>query len=797
MASAQNEGWHKYPVFADTINDVIETSNKVFYLSKGNLFSFSPEDEESYVYSPLNKLSDNGIASLHYNAEGKYLLIAYDNCNIDVLYDNGKVVNLPEIRYAQIDGTKGINDVAFGQGRIVVSMPTGIVIYDDKKMEVIESANYRASVLCAAVMNDYLLICLHGDDGYNVYFSPLNQRHNNMDKFTRLGGDMLAQMVPLDGSTLMTVHKAERRLALRTIDFENGTWTRSMPIADFAPDSPARRFSDGVYAFDSNRIMKVSGSGEGSVQPLPAALRGQKIAVRDNTDKVWAGDSRGIARYDISNSTPTVLYDKMLAADAITCGKVGYMKWSPDGKRLYISNIETSIFKQYAIAECSDAYQTTNIIEDGFPRDASLKNASADHSKSIEWQAKNNNKRMYGDPAWIVEDPDNADIYYCANNHEGVYVLKRNAQTGEYDEIGKFGLSNSPVPDNWGARVQDVNIDPQGNLWIGYQLGAHYAVLPAAKRKADPATVTAADWKTCAKLAGNESLDQRDMMSLFCRKSNMMFLFSAKDGGGFFAIDTKGSYDNPADDKVLQWKQLIDQDGNMFSVPTRITFALEDNRGCVWIGTSAGIIEIADPTAATDHSMTVRRPKVPRNDGTNYADYLLDSDQINWMALDPSGRKWVATQNSGLFLVSETGDKIIRNYNSENSPLLSNSICSVECDPQSNVVYVGTSDGLFTFLSDSSPAKDDFSEILAYPNPVRPEYTGDVTISGLMDNTIVKIADAAGHVVHQERAEGGMATWSACAPDGSRVRSGIYYVYAISSDGTQSSGAVTKILVIN
>lgn len=276
----------------------------------------------------------------------------------------------------------------------------------------------------------------------------------------------------------------------------------------------------------------------------------------------------------------------------------------------------------------------------------------------------------------------------------------------------------------------------------------------------------------------------------------MIFYSVSMYGKGFVAIDTKGTYANLNDDVVMQWSRLTDQDGNDVNY-NYITFFLEDDRGCVWVGTNSGVFEITRPSEATNYNMRIRRIKVPRNDGTNYADYLLGSDMINWMALDPAGRKWIATENSGLFLVSETGDEIIRQYTTENSPLPSNSVCSVECARVDNTVYVGTSYGLYSFKSDASAGQPDYSDILAYPNPVRPEYSGVVMISGLKDRTIVKITDAVGNVVYETRSEGGMASWDACNNSGERVRSGVYYVHASDNGSSQSAGAVTKILVIN
>ncbi len=797
-AYASSDGWYKYPLISETIDDVVETSDKVYYTSGGSLFSYSTSDDEAYAYSDLNKLSGTTVTLITYNYDSKYLVVAYDDGNLDVLYDNGRVVNLPDIRDAQINYTKTINHVAFGDGYIVVSTKFGIVIYREDKMEVVQSGIYGNNINGSAIRNGRLVLyCNVGDGkGHTLRWAPITERLNSLDKFTYICGFYVTDLKFIDDNTIVGVNLTNYKVYMRTIDFDTNK-SSSVSYDTALATSRLYPYADGYYCYSDSTLSLVTGTDTPQTIDLPNALKGQKLAFRDSYTKLWAGDENGLAQYDISSSTPTVLYDKMIYPDAITVAPVGFMRWSADGQRLYISNITLSIFKSFAeTKDFVDEYQKTNIIENGSTRDVSLMNASADQSNSINYQTNNGNTRMYGDPAWMIEDPDDPNIYYLANNHEGLYAIKYNASSGEYEEIQKFTEENSPMTYNYGYRCQDVNIDPAGNLWIGYQYDSHYSILPAAKRRQGMESITTSDWIEHTKLA-SAVLDQKDMMSLFCKKSNMMFTFTGLFGGGLVAVDTKGTYDDPTDDTMLQWSTFIDQDGNQFSAPDRITFAIEDNRGCVWIGTSAGVFEITTPSNATNTAMTVRRIKVPRNDGTNYADYLLESDIILWMAEDAANRKWIATENSGLFLVSETGDEIIRNYTTDNSPLPSNVICSVECDPYSNMVYVGTPYGLYTFLSDAAPAQEDYSEICAYPNPVRPEYYGDVTITGLMENTIVKIADVAGNVVAHLRSEGGMATWDVCNLSGKRVKSGVYYVFATSNDGSSSSGAVTKILVIN
>ena len=113
-------------------------------------------------------------------------------------------------------------------------------------------------------------------------------------------------------------------------------------------------------------------------------------------------------------------------------------------------------------------------------------------------------------------------------------------------------------------------------------------------------------------------------------------------------------------------------------------------------------------------------------------------------------------------------------------------------------VYFSSLEGVSEYSSTSAPASDNLDEVYAYPNPVRPDYTGWITITGLMDNTLVKIADAAGNVFFQGRSEGGLITWDGCNAAGDRVKTGVYYVFASSGTSDQSGDScVTKIMVIN
>lgn len=152
--------WSMFPCIGYDITKVIESPDKVYAVSNGNLFSRGLDDDEIYLYSTSNKLSDTGVTDIYYNPAGKYLLITYSNGNIDLLYDDGRVANLPEIKDAVISAGHGINHAAFADNRIYLATDFGIAVYDEAKLEVIDSGIYNRKATHLLPMGDNLLLII-------------------------------------------------------------------------------------------------------------------------------------------------------------------------------------------------------------------------------------------------------------------------------------------------------------------------------------------------------------------------------------------------------------------------------------------------------------------------------------------------------------------------------------------------------------------------------------------------------------------------------------------------------------
>lgn len=253
-------------------------------------------------------------------------------------------------------------------------------------------------------------------------------------------------------------------------------------------------------------------------------------------------------------------------------------------------------------------------------------------------------------------------------------------------------------------------------------------------------------------------------------------------------------YDPETDQMVNSFFVLTNQDGTTYN-DYRPFCVDEDFDGNILVGTSVGLFVIEKDNIYTPDTY-VTQIKVPRNDGSNYADYLMSGVNISCMAVDGAGRKWFGTNGSGVYLISADNMTQLHNFTAENSPLLSNNIESITINNETGEVFFGTEDGLCSYMSDATEAVDkmDKDNVYAYPNPVTADYNGIITVVGLSLDADVKILTASGQLVAQGRSNGGTFTWDGRDRSGKRVASGVYYVAAATSEGKK--GTVCKIAVI-
>jgi ligand-binding sensor domain-containing protein len=206
-----------------------------------------------------------------------------------------------------------------------------------------------------------------------------------------------------------------------------------------------------------------------------------------------------------------------------------------------------------------------------------------------------------------------------------------------------------------------------------------------------------------------------------------------------------------------------------------------DRDGYTWVGTNTGVAYFL---TAKDDAIS------PIFEGQ----FLLRSEKITAIHVDGGNRKWIGTEQ-GVWLFGPTGEALVYNFTTENSPLLSNHILDIEINNATGEVFFSTDRGIVSFQGDATVAGPTFeNSIRIFPNPVTPAFTGTVGISGLANDALVKITDVTGRLLWEARANGGMASWNVRDRKGKRAATGVYLIFAASADGAEKM--VGKIAVI-
>ena len=258
-------------------------------------------------------------------------------------------------------------------------------------------------------------------------------------------------------------------------------------------------------------------------------------------------------------------------------------------------------------------------------------------------------------------------------------------------------------------------------------------------------------------------------------------------GNGLFVFTENGTIENYNDDMYRILNTNIGE-GNL---PSLQTYSLaEDLNGEIWVGTDKGIAVFYNPEAVfSEYNYDAQQILITTGD---YGQYLLNEEKIKCIAVDGANRKWIGTERSGLFLLSEDGQNEILHFTKNNSPLFSDNIIDITINNQNGEVFIGTSDGLISYRSDATKGSLSQNKTHVFPNPVEKDYNGSIAISGLITNANVKITDISGNLVFETTANGGQAIWNGKSKDGERAATGVYLVFSTDIYGEEKT--VSKIL---
>lgn len=797
-ADVEKGTWTVHSTFGYPVGRVIDAGSKVYYVAGHCLFSYDKETLESYSYNTGNKLSDSNVDDIYYNPTEKILVVTYESCNIDIIDNDGNVTNMSDICDASLEPPISIKDVTFGNNRIYVATSFGIVEFDATRKEVTQSCLLSTPVQKLISMGEHIVGWISGC----LYAFNAGSRIHSLTDLTRLYScNTPAGLTAIDSNKLLLQYtRSESGQTIyytvqQTIDFEKKTHTdatidRSTAFKEFSVCPDGRLlYKDGTQL----KALSTDGTSVSELTTLPQEFAFASVSTYRGPEELWSLTREGLACHDFSTETPTILTQRF-RPEQLSTHEVIFLRPSQDGKTLFAYNQGYSPFRGTSTS-LGDAYITPTIasainLETGRITDITPYPVESTSPKTAN--ARNNLGQYLFSPTCMAADLTEDGTYYFGSVSDGICKVKNGSVEGYYrdDNSPMYIIDSRTI-------VYGISIDRGGNLWYSSITNPQgqdpIYILPKDKLSLNPSEVKESDWYTlpCHTI---EYTGGQDVVYLQCNKSNLI-LFADHGTNVFITVDTKGTFDDFSDDKLIHCKKVEDQDGNILA-PYPVCCFFEDDSGAVWIGTGIGVFIITNPANDCQETARVRRVKVPKDDGSELADYLLSSDMVLSISADAANRKWLATKNSGLFLVSPDGSRILKNFTKDNSPLASNTVYSVYCDRATNTVYIGTGEGLFSYKSESIPATESFDNVIVFPNPVRPEYSGPIYIKGLMENSLVKIADAAGNIIYQMRSESGLVSWNGCNASGRPVPSGVYYILTSQNSGSTTTGGTTKFMII-
>jgi hypothetical protein len=379
------------------------------------------------------------------------------------------------------------------------------------------------------------------------------------------------------------------------------------------------------------------------------------------------------------------------------------------------------------------------------------------------------------DVVLVKEHPSDPEIHFLATWGYGLVEYR----SGIFHE--RYGENNSSlrsiIPGGDAVRINGMAFDDDKNLWVT-NTGVPN---PVSVRKAN------GEWQSFP----YGSIINHDYVGDIIINSLGQKWVLLPRGGGLFVFENNGIDEIP--EAEPENSALTDDTNTLIS--NEVYSIAEDNNGFIWVGTQNGVAVYFNPSVCFDDEPFYARRIVVSGDRQDELGYLLNNETVTAIAVDGADRKWLGTEKSGVFLVSSDGTRQIHHFTRQNSPLLSNTISDIAIEPETGEVFFGTSVGVVSFRGDATASRSGFNNVYVFPNPVRENYDGPVTVTGLIKDSIVKITDISGNLVYETVSLGrtGYMGWTKFKRQ--RVQTGIYLVFISSADGSETH--IAKLMFIH
>lgn len=723
---------------------VTHTDEQVWAATPYSIFAIDPDENSITRYTKISGLTETGISAIAADPASGQLVIAYTNSNVDV-FDDGSVININAIKNSTITGDKTIYSIFVSNRLAYLCTGIGIVAIDLEKHQ---------------VKDTYII----GDGGEKLIVNALTFNEGFFYAATEAGVKKAAA-----GNTNLADFRSWQTET-------NGLSAGPVQAVAVAQNSMLAVKNDSLFILDGAnwdflyhdgwKIKDIKVSNDRILLSETQNTSGRIIVLAVSGNVISTIQDASFIRYPLQ----TIFYqNEYWIADSLS----GLTKYTGTSFQTYIPNsppapasgsMDAYNKKVYAAAGAVNSNWEPAVNKNGIYRFA-----------NNEWSFFNSNTHPQFDSLpdilTVLADPVNENTW--AGSFGGGLINIRND-----NEIVVYKQGSPLQPayfDPASYRVSGLARDAEQNIWVANYAGNTelHAITPGG------------NWTS---FSIPFPLPEKAVSQIVVDDVNQKWIVSPK-GGGLVCFNHGQTIDNSSDD---QWKWYRAGAGNGNLPDNYVLCVAKDKSNFIWVGTTRGIGIIYCPQDAfTANGCEAVLPVVQQD---NFAGYLFRDEQVQAIAVDGADRKWIGTKN-GVWLISADGEKTIRRFTAENSPLPDNDIKQITIEGHSGEVFFATAKGIVSFRSDATEGSSTNTNVLVFPNPVPPGYNGAIAVRGVANNAIVKITEMDGRLVYQTRALGGQATWNGKDYRGRIISSGVYLVLV--SDDARQENLVTKIVFIN
>jgi ligand-binding sensor domain-containing protein len=735
--------------------DVVALSDRVFTAFDNGVSEYDYSTHELTTWDVVTGLSDITISSLGHSSATNSVFIGYENGNIDHIRNN-EVTNIPAIDLAEIQGSKKIHKIVEYQGYMYFATGFAIVKVDPIKNEVRDTyypTNGNQAIVDVAFRNDTIFALtkslMYTGDITNVALADPAQWTVDPRIPTLLSNEYREMEI------------VDNEIFILFIDDAFGLDT----VYQLTNTGMATTFME---SFDMEILSIDNLNGQ-----LSANYRGATITYTSNytQDLIISDYGFGTAHASRISYQDGVYW----LADS----KVGLVKYESGS----IENISFSGPPKNEFYAMDWSRGKLAIAGGGVAGNIALfRNSGVYTFENEEWKLLDQTTMSLwaGADIWdylsVAIDPRDKDVVAVATQ-SFVPLSFTDASGNIVDTLtpNNSGIEETSIGIGM-SLVSSVQYDNSGNLWV----------LNGGTVEPLKVLTIDGDWQSFN--LGPEASNKFSKRMVIDNDNNKWFSFRA---GELFGFNDNNTPTDLSDDSYIKLNSG-DQSGALPS--NEVTALAVDHDNELWIGTDNGFAVLYNASSVFGASLGEYNAQRIKVEFEGNVEFVLGATSITDIEVDGANRKWFGTENAGIILLSADGLEIIEQHTIDNSPLISNTILDLQLDHNTGELFIITDKGLISYRTDATTGDSDYSDVTVFPNPVRPDFNGPITIQGIKSDSDVKITDAAGNVVYQGSSNGGTATWDGKRLTGEPVTTGVYFIWTAPNEG--KGRKVGKVLVV-